>query len=174
MNGSLAGFAIFLIGVVPLSVKPAWAVGMIAIGTGVLCIAGLIRRSLSATVTGCVLATINLAVALWSSGGSLSVFGAIAFGLALLYLLESTHFAERFAGAEFDRSASRALMAWWITRAAICIAAEIMLELVASALTVLMPVFGRPLISAFGAFVAFVAALSVGFFRKGSASDGSA
>jgi hypothetical protein len=170
MNGSLAGLALLLIGVVPLSVKPAWAVGLIAIGAGVLCIAGLIYRSLSATVTGCVLATINLAVALWSSGGSLSVFGAIAFGLGLLCLLECTHFAERFAGAKIDHSAWRAQMAWWITRAVICIAAGIALELVASALAVVMPIFGRPAIAALGALMAFGAALSVGLSHKESSS----
>jgi len=170
VNGSLAALALFLIAAVPLSVKPTWAIAMVAIGAGVFCIAGLIWRSLSATLTGCVLVTINLSAALWSSGGSLSVFGAIAFGLALLHLLECTHFAERFAGAEIDRSAWHAQTAWWIRRAAICIAAGIALELVGSVLAVLMPIFGRPAIAALGALMAFVAALSVGVSRKESSS----
>src|SRR5262249_57250484 len=125
-------------------VKPTWAIAMVAIGAGVFCIAGLIWRSLSATLTGCVLVTINLAAALWSSGGSLSVFGAIAFGLALLHLLECTHFAERFAGAEIDRSAWHAQTTWWIRRAAICIAAGVAPRPAGSLPFVVIPRFRRP------------------------------
>jgi hypothetical protein len=160
MSRYITAFAIIWIAVVPISVKPTWAVGTLAIATGLFCFVGLLWRSLAATLTGCVLAVIALTLALWWSAASMSVFGAVAFGLALLFLLDSTHFAERFAGAQIDGSAWRAQLAWWIGRAALCFVVAILLTLIASAVDLVIPASGRPMIAAAGALVAILAALS--------------
>jgi hypothetical protein len=170
MNRCVSALATVFIVVLPLSIKPTWAVGVIAIAAGLFCVAGLLRRSLGATLTGCVLATVDLALALWWSAASMSVIAAVAFGLALLLLLDTTHFVNRFAGAEIDPSAWRAQVAWWIARAAICFGAAVLLVVIASALTLLMPASGRPIIGAAGAFAAVAAALWVVLSQKATAS----
>jgi len=161
MTGILAAIAVLLIGVIPSWLKPSWVIAMLAVATGIFCIAGLLWRWLGGTLTGCVVAVINLALALWWSGSALNVLSAVTFGLAQLFLLETTHFAGRFAGAEVDRSVWRAQMAWWIMRTALCFLAAILLLLIASCLTLVMAPFGRPMISAVGALLAFAATIAV-------------
>jgi hypothetical protein len=154
-------FAIIWIAAVPLSVKPTWLIGALVAATGLFCFAGLLWRSLGATLTGCVLAVIALALALWWGAASMSVFGAVAFGLALLLLLDSTDINRRFAGAQFEPFAWRAQVAWWIGRGALCFVAGILFTLIASALELVLPTFGRAIIAAMGALAAILAALSV-------------
>src|SRR5262249_41285023 len=100
MRRYISAFAILWIAVVPVSVMPTRLIVALAIATGLFCIAGLLWRSLGATLAGCVLAVLALALALWWGAASMSVFGAIAFGLAVLVLLDATDFARRFAGAQ--------------------------------------------------------------------------
>jgi hypothetical protein len=159
MNRTVAALAMVLIGVVPFWINPTWVVAVFAIGASIFCAAGLLWRMLSATLVGCVFALINLAIALWLTGASLSVLSAVAFGVAQLLLLESTHFAAQFAAAEVDRAVSRGQMAWWISRSALCVAAAFFLVVLASALATVLPPYGRPIIAAVGALLAFAAAL---------------
>jgi len=161
MSRYIPAFAIIWITVVPVSIKPTWLVGALAMATELFCIVGLLWRSLSATLAGCVLAVTTLALALWWGAASMSVFGAIAFGLALLLLLDATDFARRFAGAQVDDFAWRSQIAWWIGRGALCFVAGILLTLVASVLELVLPASGRPMIAAAGALIAILAALSV-------------
>jgi hypothetical protein len=166
MNRYIPALAIVLIAVLPWWVKPTWVVAVLAIGTALFCSAGLLWRSLGVTLTGCVLAVVDLALALWWSAASMSVFGAVAFGLLLLLLLDSTEFANRFAGAEIDPSTWRAQVACWIARAAICFGAAVLLVVIASALTLVMPTSGRPVVAAAGGLVTFIVALWTVLSRK--------
>jgi hypothetical protein len=159
MNRYLPLLAILLVVGLPVSAKPTWAIGVIAIAAGLVCLAGLLRRSLGTMLTGCVLVVIDLALELSWSAESLSVYTSVAFGLALLLLLESTHFANRFAGAEVDPSVWGSQMAWWIARAATCFGAAVVLVVIGSALAAVVPLSGRPLIAAAGALAAFIAAM---------------
>jgi hypothetical protein len=170
MTRYLAALAILPITALPLWIKPAWVVGVLAIGTGLFCAAGLLGRRLAVTLAGCVLAATDLALALWWSAASLSAFSAAAFGLALLFLLDATHFARQFAGARIDRSAWRAQLAWWIARAAGCFAATLLLVAIAWSLALVMPTFGRPILAATGALAAVIAALWVALSRREGAS----
>jgi hypothetical protein len=105
------------------------------------------------------LAVIALALALWWSGTSMSVFGAVAFGLALLLLLDSTYLISRFAGSAFDRSALRNQVTWWMARAAVFVGAAILITVLASALRLFVPTSGRAILGAAGALAAIVAGL---------------
>ena len=160
MRRYISAFAIIWIAVVPVSVMPTWLIVALAIATGLFCIAGLLWRSLGATLAGCVLAVLALALALWWSAASMSVFGAIAFGLAILVLLDTTDFARRFAGAQVIDFAWRSQIASWIGRGALCFVAGILLTLIASAVELVLPASGRAMIAAMGALVAILAALS--------------
>jgi hypothetical protein len=167
MKRCLPTLAIALVAALPFSIKPTWVVGAIAIGAGLFCLVGLLWRSLGTTLVGCVFAVIDLALALWWSASSMSVFGAVIFGLALLFLLDTAHFANRFAGADIDPSVWGAQAAWWIARAAILFGVAILLVVIAAALTSLMPIPGRPVIAAAGALAAFLAALLLVMPEKG-------
>jgi hypothetical protein len=158
MNRYLPILAILPVAGLPLTVKPTWTVGAIGLVAGLVCLVGLLRRSPGATLAGGVLAVIDLALALWWSAASLGVFGAVTFGLALLLLLEGTHFANRFAGAEVDPTVWGSQVAWWIARAAACFGVAVVLVVIASALASFVPLFGRPVIAAAGALAAVVAA----------------
>jgi hypothetical protein len=169
MSRYSSALAIPLIIGLPFWIKPTGIVGMIAIVAGLFCLAGVLLLSLASALIGCVFALIDLAIALWWTAPSISVFGAVAFGLALLFLLEIVHFASRFRGAEIDRSAWRAQMAWWIGRAAISVGAAVVVVLVASLLTWVLPSFGRPIFAGAGALAAFIAAMFRSFAEKASA-----
>jgi len=160
MRRYISAFAILWIAVVPVSVMPTRLIVALAIATGLFCIAGLLWRSLGATLAGCVLAVLALALALWWGAASMSVFGAIAFGLAILVLLDATDFARRFAGAQVVDFAWRSQIASWIGRGALCFVAGILLTLIASAVELVLPASGRAMIAAMGALVAILAALS--------------
>ena len=101
-----------------------------------------------------------MALALWWGAASMSVFGAIAFGLAVLVLLDATDFARRFAGAQVVDFAWRSQIASSIGRGALCFVAGILLTLIASAVELVLPASGRAMIAAMGALVAILAALS--------------
>jgi hypothetical protein len=143
----------------PLWVAPSWGIGAIAAVAGIFCAIGVLRLSLASIAIGGVLALIALALALWWSSSSVSVFGAVAFGLALLFLLDAVCFASRFAGAEIDPTVWRRQVAWWIGRAAVASAAAVILMVIASALALALPSFGRPIIAGAGALAAFAAAI---------------
>jgi hypothetical protein len=172
MNRYVAGLVVPLIAGLPLCIKPISIVGVLATLAGVLCFTGLVQRSLSATLCGCVLAMMDLALALWWAGSSMSVLGAAAFGLALLILLDTVHFAGRFAGAEVDPPAWRAQLSWWIGRGAVSCGAAIVLTLLASVLAPALPSFGLPILAGVGALAALVAAVVAAPARAQEIHDG--
>jgi hypothetical protein len=159
MNRYVAGVTVPLIVGLPVWIKPVGIAAVVAILAGLICFTGLARRSLGVTLCGCVLAMMDLALALWWAGSSLSVLGAASFGLALLFLLDTVHFAGWFAGAEVDPAAWRSHLAWWIGRAAISCGAAIVLTLLALVLAAALPSFGRPILAGVGALAVFVAAV---------------
>jgi hypothetical protein len=112
-------------------------------------------------VVGGVVAMMVVSAGLWWSSSSLSVWSALAFGLALLLLLDTVEFSRRFAGAEVDSSALRLHVAWWIGRAMIVLAAGTILSAIASTVALVLPEFGRPIFAGAGALAAFAAGIMV-------------
>jgi hypothetical protein len=151
--------AILIIVGLPFWIEPTWVVGLIAIVAGIFCTASLIWRSVAAICIGGVTASIDLALSLSWSSSSLSWFGAAAFGLALLLLLDTTSFAGRFHQADIDPSALRLQISWWIARAAVAAGGAVVIVATASVLTFALPAFGRPILAGVGAVIALVAAM---------------
>jgi hypothetical protein len=154
-----------LVAVIPLLVGPplwlafTWETAAIAVVTSLVLLAGVLGLWLPAITAGAVLALIELALALHLSAASLGVFGATAYGLALLFLIDAADFLRRFEGATIDSSAWRGQIAWWIGRAAIAVAATVGLVIVAGGTAGLLPSAGRPLLAGLGALIAFAATL---------------
>jgi hypothetical protein len=153
--------AILILVGVPIAVEPSWLVAVPALLAGILCAAGLVRRSLGLIVTGGVGVMMVLTAALWWSSSSLSVLGALAFGLALLLLVDTVGLAHRFSGATVEAPTLRLHVAWWIGRATVVLATGAILPAIASAVALALPLYGRPILAGVGALIAFVAAMFV-------------
>ena len=150
---------------VPLWTAPAWPVLFFGAIFGLLCTAGALVRWLPLVTAGSSLAVMDYALALWLSGGGVNVVGATAFGLALVLLLDMTEFAGRFRTARLAATLLRAQVAFWLGRAAVAIAAVVLLTLSAAMFAPAIPLIGRPIIAGFGAAIAFGAALRKGIVR---------
>jgi hypothetical protein len=161
-------FALPLLLGIPLCIEPSWGVSTIAAIAGACMIDGAARSSLASTTAGGTLALIALTLALWESAASLNVFGAVAFGLTLLFSAEGVHFGNRFARAGIDKSVWRRQIAWWLERAAIAVGAAIVLAALASFVAIAFPAFGRPILAGTGALAAFAAALRLSRPREES------
>jgi hypothetical protein len=150
---------------VPLWTAPAWPVLFFGAIFGLLCAAGSLGRWLPLVTAGGSLAVMDYALALWLSGGGLNVVGAAAFGLALVLLLDLTEFAGRFRAARLASNPLRAQVAFWLGRAAVALAAVVVLTLSAAIFAPAISLIGRPIIAGFGAAIAFGAALRGGIAR---------
>jgi hypothetical protein len=166
MNRYAAAPATLILVGIPIAVEPSWLVTVPALLTAILCAGGLVLRSLRLIMAGGMGAMIVLAAGLWRSSSSLGVVGALAFGLALLLLLDTVEFSRRFARAEVDSSALRLHVAWWMGRATIILAAGMILLAIASAMAPLLPLSGRPILAGAGALTAFAAGIMVAKPRK--------
>jgi hypothetical protein len=161
MRKAIPGLIIPVLLGVPLWINASAGVGACSGVAGFCLVLGVIRSSLATTTAGGALALSALTLAIWQSASSLSVFGAFGFGLALLLLVDGVHFVDRFGNARVDWSVWRQQVPWWIGRAAIALAAAIMLVLVSSALAIALPALGRPILAGIGALMAFGAAIGL-------------
>jgi len=150
---------------VPLWTAPSWPVLFFGAIFGLLCAAGALGRWLPLVTAGSSLAVMDYALALWLSGESVNVLGAAPFGLALVLLLDLTEFAGRFGTARLAATLLRAQIAFWLGRAAVAIAAVVVLTLSAAMFAPAIPLIGRPIIAGFGAAIAFGAAMRGGIAR---------
>jgi hypothetical protein len=157
---------ILLIVGIPLLIERTWGTGVLGIIAMLLCIAAVLGRWLGGALAGGVVALVNLTLALWTSGASIGVFGAVAFGLALLAIVETVDFAARAAGADVDPKVWRSQIAWWIGRAGLCFGVCLVLVVIAEALMPLLSIMGRSAIAAAGALASFLAALLAATDRR--------
>jgi len=130
-----------------------------------LCIGGIFSRALALITAGGVIGTIGYAVALVTLVGGADIVGAVAFGLALLALLDFSEFARRFQGAAIGAAVLRTQIAYWLARAGLMAAAAGALLLCAAAVATLVPGSARAVIAGAGALLAFGGALRAGIGR---------
>jgi hypothetical protein len=149
----------------PLWTAPSVPVILVSAIAAVFCIAGGLRLWLPLITIGGSLAVIDYALALSLSAGGVDIVGAAAFGLALVFLLDLTAFARSFRGAEIAAAVKRGRTAFWLGRAAITAPAVALLTLSAATFAYVIPVVGRPIISALGAAIAFAGAMGGGIVR---------
>jgi hypothetical protein len=148
----------FLIGF-PIWIEPSWSVGLMAVAVAAFSSAGLGLRSLGLAAIGGVLSLICLTYALWRSSLTLSVFGALLFGFALLLLADGVFFLRRFDGANVDPSTWRRQSAWWIRRAAVSTVAGVCVTALASIPTITPPPAGRPILMGVGVLTTFASVM---------------
>lgn len=148
-----AVFALVLFAVPFLTapIKPVAAVGMLGLLLAAVGISGLWRWPV--TAAACVF-LIDYAGALWVARASVSVGSAVAFGLALLLLLESVELARALRRASVDTRVIRSQLTAW-SGFAVATFAGILLGLsLAGSLVASIPFAAAP-------FIAGAAALGV-------------
>ena len=151
----------------PVLVEPSWTVGLVALASGALCIAAVLRASLPGRPP---VAPSRCALALALRHSSVSADGLVltVFGLALLLLVDGTHLCHRFDGAEVTPALWRRWTAWWTARAAICLGIAIVIASVAPLIAMGLPPSWAPFLAGIGVLAAFAAAVA---FAWPSADD---
>jgi hypothetical protein len=160
MRRLAALFAIPVLAGLPLWIAPSWMVGVLAAAGAAFCLAGARRASLQAATTGGVLTLIALTLAVRNAAAAPHVLVMLAYGLALLLLVDSVQFCSRFGGpAEIARGWWRRHLTWWGARAAICLAAGIVIAGLAPLMAMAVPPFTGAFLAGAGVLMAFAAAL---------------
>lgn len=151
----------------PVWIDASWPVVLLAAAAGAFCLGAVRRLSLQGAVTGGVLALIALTLALRNAAAPPHVLLAATFGVALLVLLEGTHFASRLDGAAIARAWCRRHLAWWSARTALSLAAAVAIAAVAPLAAMALPALSGAFLAGLGIVAAFAAALALAWPRSG-------
>ncbi|WP_395708708.1 hypothetical protein [Reyranella sp.] len=165
MRRLVPGLAIPVLVGVPLWMGNSWAVELATAASGVLCLVAVLRASLALATSGAALALLALALARPEASSPASVFLLVAFGSALLLLLDGTHLYDRFDGAEVARALWRRHIALWVARWAISLGIALVIAVVAPLIALALPHLWPPFVAGLGILVAFAAA--VAWARRG-------
>jgi hypothetical protein len=168
MNRIWAGLPIAMLVAVPLWTESSmlvFAIGALAV---LPCVIGVLLRSLALVITGALFAVAGYAVALWSANAGFDAIGGAIFGLALLFCLDISEFAQRFHGARVATEVIQAQTAYWLARAAIIALTIALLVLSGSVLGLLVPGSSRAAIAGLGSVIAFGGALYAVMRRTGA------
>jgi hypothetical protein len=84
----------------------------------------------------------------------------LAFGLALLFLVDGVNLGRRYAGAAVASVVWRRLLGWWTARAAMTLGVAIVIAVLAPTITVLLPLLSGPFLAGVGVLVSLAAALT--------------
>jgi hypothetical protein len=161
----LTAVPIIVLAGVPFCTAPSWPVLLLGAIAGLFCAAGAFSPWPALVTLGSSLSVIDYAFALVLSAAAVDIVGAAAFGLALVFLLDLTEFVRRFRGAELGAGVWRTQISFWLGRAAVSIAAVVLLTLGAAIFSTAIQSLGRPIVAGFGAAIAFAAALHKGIVR---------
>lgn len=156
----MPGLAIPVLVGVPLWMGTSWIVDLAAAAGGVLCLVAVLRASLGWATSGAALALLALALARPEASSSSSVFVLVAFGSALLLLLDGTHLCDRFDGAEVARAVWRRHIALWVARWAISLGIALVIAVAAPLIALSLPQPWPPFVAGFGILAAFAAAVA--------------
>ena len=91
--------AVLLIAGVPCLVLPERLVLCAGVVAAAVCAGGLLLPSLGLATAGAVLAVLVFSVALLVASAANAVMAAMLMGIAVLVLLDATHFHQRFSGS---------------------------------------------------------------------------
>jgi hypothetical protein len=142
---------LFVVPLLAAPIKPVAVMGGLGLLLAALGIAGLWRWPV--TAAACVF-SIDYAGALWVARASVSLGGAVAFGLALLLLLESIELGRCLRRATVDARVVRAQITAWLGFAVATLAVTLLGLALAGSLVASIPFAAAP-------FVAGAAALGV-------------
>ena len=154
------GLAIPVLVGVPLAMGTSWTVNLAAAAGGVLCLLAVLRASLSWATAGAALALLSLVLARPDASSSTDVFLLVAFGSAVVLLLDGTHLCDRFAGAEVAPILWRRLIGLWVARAATSLGIGLAIAAVAPLIALSLPQAWLPFVAGIGILAAFAAAVA--------------
>jgi hypothetical protein len=161
MRQWIPGLAIPVLVGVPLAMGTSWTVDLAAAASGVLCLLAVLRASLSWATAGAALALLSLALARPDiSSSPTDVFMLVAFGSAVVLLLDGTHLCDRFDGAEVARVLWRRHIALWTARAAISLGIALAIAVLAPLIADSLPRPWLPFVAGIGVLAAFAAAVA--------------
>lgn len=160
MRRLVPGLAIPVLVGVPLGMGTSWAVDLAAAASGVVCLVAVLRTSLAWATAGAAFAVLALALARPEASSSGDVFMLVAFGSALLLLLDGTHLCDRFDGAEVARALWRRHIALWVARWAISLGVALVIAVVAPLIALALPQPWPPFVGGIGILAAFAAAVA--------------
>ena len=160
MRRLVPGLAIPVVVGVPLWMGNSSAVDLAAAASGVLCLVAVLRASLAWATSGAALALLALAVARPEASSPASVFMLVAFGSALLLLLDGTHLCDRFEDAVVARALWRRHIALWVARWAISLGIALLIAVVAPLIALAVPHPWPPVVAGIGILAAFAAAVA--------------
>jgi hypothetical protein len=162
----LAGI-LFVVPVLTAPMRAVTVIGVIGLLLAAVGVAGFWRWPI--TAAACVFLT-DYAAALWVTGAPLGVVGAVGFGLALVFLLQSAERGRCARHATVHAGVVRSQMGQWIGFGAVALAATMLVATLADVVGQLVPFTAAPFLAAAGALgvaLVLVAAIS-GAMRRGA------
>ncbi|MSP50639.1 MAG: hypothetical protein EXQ95_15110 [Alphaproteobacteria bacterium] len=168
MRTLLAVMAALALAAIPPWIDDAAAVVALAVPAGAILLWSAVRPSLAAAAAGGALALAAYALALWSSQASPGLLDALAVGVALVLVVETTDFARTFRGAEVAPAIVAAVHRGWAAAAVLGAIGVILLAGAVSLADLGAPPVFRPLLAGAGALLALAAVLAaLGIGGKG-------
>lgn len=161
MNRLVPALAIPVLAGIPVWMGNSRPVEFVAGAGGALCLLAVLRASLALATTGAAVALLALALALRQAPSSANVVMLVAFGSALLLLIDGTWLCRRIDGAEVPGVLWRRHVAWWIGRAAISLGSALIIAIVAPLVALALPQPWAPLLAGIGILAAFAAAVAL-------------
>lgn len=156
----IGGLAAAALAVPPAMVYPDHRIVAAGALAGLLCVTGVLLASLGLATAGAMLALLVFAVALMATSPGAAVPEAVTMGLALLIVLDLTHYRQHVRGAWIGPGVLRAHLAGLCTSAAITVACAAVALFSAVALLPAVPnAMLRPVLAAVGGLLAYAAAV---------------
>jgi hypothetical protein len=148
----------------PVGLLPVRPIATLAALAGLLCVTGVLWRSIALVSAGGTVALVAYALALWLAASPLDMPGTLAFGVALWLIVNGTDFARRFHGASVHRSAVRRQLRYWVEVTATSSMVVIVFDVLARLLAFAAPQPVYAVIAALGALGAVMGV--VGMLRR--------
>ena len=151
--------ALLLIACVPCLVLPERHVLGAGVVAAAVCAGGLLLPSLGLATAGAVLAVLVFAVALLAASAANTVMAAMLLGVALLVLLDATHFQQRFGQSAISPGVVRAHLGQLGATVMLSVLAVGVLAVVSDAFWLGLDAALRPAVAAAGGILVVLAIL---------------
>jgi hypothetical protein len=151
--------AVLLIAGVPCLVLPDLLVLCAGVVAAAVCAGGLLLPSLGLATAGAVLAVLVFSVALLVTSATNVVMAAMLMGIAVLVLLDATHFHQRFSRSAITAGVQRAHLGQLGATVLVTVLAVGVLAVVSDALWLGLDAALRPALAAAGGILVVLAIL---------------
>ena len=156
----LTGFiAILLIAGLPVLVQQNLPLVAAGIAAGAICAMAVLLPSLGLAVAGAIGALLVFSIALLMAPPAGALVAAILLGIALLALLDITHYRQRFRGAMVEPAVARAHITDLALSVAASVGAIVLLAGIVEVLSIGLDASIRPIVATSGGILVMVALL---------------